>query len=221
VIFNGPRLLFTPTRVWGETVGLSLRPATWLIAAALTASVWPAASVVAGHLGSAALGHVTFPVAILRAVIGFMAVVGGALVMAPALTLVLLRLTRSARAERSTGQTVPVAMGLLWPAWTAGIILALPPLLGLAPFVGELLWTALVAIVVYRTVASCATDSLAIRRRWRWRFVSTVTPAFVALFFLISVSPALISRAILNLSAPTVYDIPDRPALPLPPESNW
>ena len=221
MILNGPRLLVKPDSVWQKTVGMTLRPALWLVAAALTAAVWPAMAVVLGHLGSALIGHEELSVATLRAAVGFISVLGGALVMAPALTLALLWTTDSAHASATPNQTGPVAMGLLWPTWAAGIVLAFPPLLGFGPTVGEIIWTLLVALVAFRTIRVGAISSLVIRRRWRWRFTTQSTVAFVVIFLFTSVGPAILVREILDVSKPAAFTMPDRPALPMPPSPEW
>lgn len=221
MILNGPRLLVKPSLVWHETVGIALRPALWLVAAALTAAVWPAVAVVLGHLGSALVGHEELSVATLRAAVGFISVLGGALVMAPALTLALLWTTGKAHAPTTPSKTGPVAMGLLWPTWTAGIVLAVPPLLGFGPTVGEIIWTLLVALVAFRTIRSGVISSLLIRRRWRWRFTTRAILVFIVLFVLTSVGPAVFVRGILNVSKPTPFTMPDRPALPMPADPEW
>ncbi len=221
MILNGPRLLVKPDSVWQKTVGMALRPALWLVAAALTAAVWPAMAVVLGHLGSALIGHEELSVATLRAAVGFISVLGGALVMAPALTLALLWTTDSAHASATPNQTGPVAMGLLWPTWTAGIVLAFPPLLGFGPTVGEIIWTLLVALVAFRTIRVGAISSLVIRRRWRWRFTTQSIVAFVVIFLFTSVGPAILVREILDVSKPAAFTMPDRPALPMPPSPEW
>ncbi len=221
MILNGPRLLIKPDRVWHDTVGTALRPAPWLVAAALTAAVWPAVAVVLGHVGSALVGHEELSVATLRAAIGFISVLGGALVMAPALTLALLWTTNNAHTSTTVSQAGPVAMGLLWPTWTAGIVLAFPPLLGFGPTVGEILWMLLGTLVAFRTIRSGAVSSLRIRRRWRWRFTIRSVLAFVLIFVMTSLGPAVAVRGILNISKPAGFAMPDRPALPRPPDSEW
>ncbi|MCP4674695.1 MAG: hypothetical protein GY854_04105 [Deltaproteobacteria bacterium] len=221
MIFHGPRLLINPTRAWPGTVGDRPRPSTWLIAAALTAAVWPGVAVVGGHIGSAALGYEESAVATLRAAIGFMSVVGGALVMAPALTLILLWLTDAAHEDTTPDYTGPVAMGVLWPVWTAGLVLAVPPLLGLGPELGEAAWIMLAAFVTARTLRHGAVSALAIRRRWKSRFLVHSTAAFLVAFMIVSIAPAVVVRSILGAATPIEISLPDRPTLPLPPEPNW
>ncbi|MCP4599037.1 MAG: hypothetical protein GY847_00595 [Proteobacteria bacterium] len=221
MILHGPRLLLSPGRSWNAAIGSSPRRAMWLIAAAVTAAVWPAVAVVVGHIGSAVLGHQEATVATLRAAIGFISVLGSALVMAPALTLVLLWSANTAHEYTTPTQTGPVAMGILWPTWTVGLILAVPPLFGQGPELGEIIWAMLAALVAARTFRLCAVPALAIRRRWRWRFITHSTAAFVLVFVLISIGPAIVVRAMLDAATPIEPTMPDRPALPLPPEPNW
>ncbi len=221
MILHGPRLLINPSKAWSSTVGSSPRRATWLIAAALTAAVWPGVAVVAGHIGSAALGHEEASVATLRAAIGFISVVGGALVMAPAMTLLLLWLTDAAHEYATPNQTGPVAMGILWPTWTAGLVLAVPPLLGLGPEIGEIAWTALAAVVAVRAIQSGAVATLAIRRRWKSKFIAQTSIVFVVAFFIASIGPAASVRTLLGAASPDATDLPERPTMPLPPQPTW
>jgi hypothetical protein len=112
-------------------------------------------------------------------------------------------------------------MGLLWPTWTAGIVLAVPPLLGFGPTAGEIIWTLLAALVAFRTIRVSVISSLLIRRRWAWRFTTHSILAFVLIFVMTSIGPAVLVRGILNVSQPTVFTMPDRPALPNPPHPKW
>lgn len=221
MILNGPRLLVNPSRVWPDAVGVAARPAPWLVAAALTAAVWPAMAVVLGHLGSALIGHEDLSVATLRAAVGFISVLGGALVMAPALTLAFLWTTYNAHETTTPNQTGPVAMGLLWPTWAAGMVLAIPPLLGFGPAVGEIIWTLLAVVIAFRIVRTGAISSLLIRRRWKGRFLSRSVLVFFIAFVLTSVGPAVLVRGMLNVAKPAGFDLPDRPALPMPPDAEW
>ncbi len=221
MILYGPRLLFSLGKAWPKTVGVSSGSAFWLIAAAITAAVWPAVGVVAGHICSAALGHEDTARATLRAAIGFVSVLGGALVMAPALTLILLWLSQLARATTSPGQSGAVAMGLLWPVWFAGVLLVVPPVFGLGPELGEVLWTVLAGCIVVRILRRKGASFLGIRRRWASRFIVHSTVAFLLLFVLVSVGPAMLTRAVLGASTKIELSLPKRPELPLPPEPNW
>ena len=198
MILNGPKLLIHPRAAWASAVGPRSHSAIWLVAAALTAAVLPAAAVVAGHLGSAIFGGEEHATATLRAAIGFMSVAGGALVMAPALTLILLSLSRRSRGVATPGRAGGVAMGLIWPVWTAGSILAVPPLLGLGPEIGEIIWFALVAAIAVRTLRAGAIMSLGIRRRWAGHFILRATLVFTLLFGVVAVTPAMTIRAMLG-----------------------
>ncbi len=221
MILNGPKLLIHPRAAWPSAVGTRSHSAVWLVAAALTAAVLPSAAVVAGHLGSAIFGGEEHATATLRAAIGFIAVAGGALVVAPALTLILLSLTRWSRGDASPGRAGGVAMGLVWPVWTAGSVLAIPPLLGLGPEIGEIVWFSLVAAITVRTLRSGALASLSIRRRWAGHFIARATLVFTLLFGVITLTPAMTVRAMLGAATEIIPDLPDRPALPLPPAPNW
>jgi hypothetical protein len=220
LILHGPRLLVSPHRTWSTIVGRD-RQAISLIAAAITAAVWPASAVVAGHIGSAALAYEESTIAILRAMVGFMAVVGGSLVMAPALTLALLWTSETSRGTVDSKRAGAVAMGLLWPTWTAGIILVVPPLLDLGPELGEFLWLGLATLVVIRLLNQYACPTLTVRRRWKSRFVLRSTIVYLLLFTITAIAPAMFVRSMLGASSPHVASLPTRPALPLPPEPNW
>ena len=221
MIFNGPRLLISPKKGWTAVIAGRSRSSIWLMAAALTAAVLPAAAVVGGHLGSAMLGHDEKTTATLRAAIGFTSVAGGALVMAPALTLLLLALARWSRGVTTPRRTAPVAMGILWPAWSAGIILTVPPLMGLGPEIGEILWTLLVVAIAFRALGSTTLEELTIRRRWAGHFVLRSTVSFTLLFIVVTLGPAMIVRAMLGASTEILTALPERAPLPLPPTPNW
>lgn len=221
MILNGPKLLIHPKSAWPSAVGTRPRSAVWLVAAALTAAVLPAAAVVAGHLGSAIFGGEERATATLRAAIGFMSVTGGALVIAPALALVLLSLSKWSRGDASPGMAVAAAMGLVWPAWTAGSVLAFPPLFGLGPEIGEILWFAVVATIAVRTLRAGVLQSLSIRRRWAGHFTLRASVSFILLFGLITIVPAMAVRTMLGAATEIIPALPDRPTLPLPPEPNW
>jgi len=221
VIASGPKLLLGPGRWWPQVVGSDPRSAGWLVAAALTAAVLPAAAVVGGHLGAAALGHIARDVAAQRAAVGLVATVGGALVLAPALALVLMWLTRASRAEQGRGRETAGAMGILWPAWTAGLVLAVPPLLDLGPEPGEALWAVLAAAVACRAIRDGAVWGLGVRRRWRTHFTIRATAAFVVLFLAVPIAPAFVARGLLGVSGETIRPAPTTLEWPLPPEPKW
>jgi hypothetical protein len=221
VILSGPKLLLRGNRTWANTVGGRPKSGAWLIAGALTAAIWPAVAVVAGHLGSAAIGFQPGPAAVQRAAVGLVATVGGAMVMAPALTLALMRISRLSRAENDTRLSGPTALGLLWPTWTAGLVLALPPLAGLGPEPGEIAWLVLAAIIALRMIRIGAIKTLGIRRRWSWHFSGRATVAFVLLFALIPVAPAVVVRGMLGVSGSATHAPPQPLELPLPPEPDW
>lgn len=195
--------------------------AAWLIAGAVTAAVWPAVAVVAGHLGSALLGIEEARTSALRAAIGFTSAVGGALVMAPAFTLMLVWLTRLSHEEAHSGRAGSVAMGLIWPTWATGVILVVPPLLGFGPELGEAIWGAFVLIVAWRLLGSFGADTLGVRRRWRWRFVTLSTALYFCTFVVLAIAPAFLVRNMLGATTPIEPDtIVDR-ELPRPSEPNW
>jgi len=221
VIFHGPRLLVSPRKGWAALISGQSRSSGWLVAAAVTAAVLPAAAVVVGHLGSAMLGQEDKATAILRAAIGFTSVAGGALVMAPALTLLLLAIARWSRGVATPRTAGPVAMGIIWPVWTAGVILTAPPLLGLGPEVGEILWVVLAVLIAYRALHTTAPGELAIRRRWSSHFVLRATLLFTVLFVVITLGPAMTVRAMLGAATEILAALPERAPLPLPPTPNW
>jgi hypothetical protein len=221
VIASGPRLLVDPGRYWSRSVGADHRSAGWLVAAALTAAVLPAAAVVASHLGAAALGHIARDVAVQRAAVGLVAAAGGALVLAPALTLVLMWLTRASRVEAGGGRETGAAMGIVWPVWTAGLVLALPPLVDFGPEPGEILWVLLGTAVALRTIRKGVVPHLGVRRRWRTHFTLRLAAAFVVLFVAVPVAPAFVARGLLGVSGETVRSAPVAFDLPLPPDPDW
>jgi hypothetical protein len=221
LILNGPRLLISPARAWSATVGDRGRRPGWLMAGALTAALLPAAAVVSGHLGAAALGYETREVAVQRAAVGLVATVGGALVMVPALTLLLMWLARTSRAAGGDALSGPTALGIIWPAWAAGVVLAVPPLLDLGPEPGELLWLLIAVVVALRAIRSGAAIGLGIRRRWHWHFALRTALAFVLLFAVVPLGPALIVRGMLGVEGrPTIGD-PEPLEWPVPPEPDW
>lgn len=221
MILNGPLLLIRGAKAWRSTIAGRAPSGPWLVAAALTAAIWPAVAVVAGHLGSAAIGHQLAETAIQRAAVGLVATAGGALVMAPALTLALMRIAQSSRAENDPSLSGPAAMGIIWPAWTAGLVLAVPPLVGLGPELGEIAWCALALVIALRMIRIGAVPALGIRRRWSWHFTGRAAIAFALLFALIPLAPALLARGALGVSGSAVHAPPEPVELPLPPEPNW
>jgi hypothetical protein len=221
MIFNGPRFLIFPSLSRTLVSTPITKTASWLIAAALTAAVWPALAVVGGHIGSALLGREEVTVAVLRAVVGLTAVVGGAIVAAPALTLLVLWTTETAKENTSPDFAGTVAMGILWPAWAGGLVLAVPPLLGLGPELGEIMWALLAALIAFKIIKSHSIDLLGIRRRWALRFKIHMASAFVLLFVLVAITPPMAVRSILGAATQIVHSLPDQPDLPLPPLPNW
>lgn len=221
MILNGPRLLISPARAWTATVGERARRPGWLMSGALTAALLPAAAVVAGHLGSAALGHETREVAVQRAAVGLVATVGGALVMVPALTLFLMWLARTSRADNGTELSGPTALGIVWPVWAAGLVLAVPPLLGLGPEPGELLWLLIAVVVAVRTIRRGAAVGLGIRRRWHWHFALRTALVFVLLFAVVPLGPALIVRGMMGVAGRPTIAAPEPLEWPVPPEPDW
>jgi hypothetical protein len=221
VILNGPKLAAAPARFWRGALATCPRSSGGLLAAALTAVPWPAAAVVGGHLGAAALGLVSPEVAVQRAAVGFVAAVGGALVMAPALALALMRIARSARAPEELDHAGPVAMGLVWPAWAAGIALAVPPLVGLGPEVGEIAWFVLGTALAGRALWVHAAAGTEVRRRWAGPFFARGLLAFALLFAAIPFAPALAVRAALGVEGELVAAAPEAIAWPLPEAPDW
>lgn len=221
MIQNGPLLLVRGKKAWRTAVSGRAPSGPWLIGAALTAAIWPAVAVVGGHIGSVALGHQLTQIALQRAAVGLLATLGGAIVMAPALTLALMGIARGSRAENEIELAGPTAMGILWPVWTAGLVLAIPPLLGLGPEPGELAWFVLGLVIAVRMVRVGAVPTLGIRRRWSWHFTGRAVVAFVLLFALIPVAPAMLMRSMLGVSGSAVHAPPEPLELPVPPEPNW
>lgn len=221
MIFNGPKLLVSPSRVWPALVKGESRSAVWLIAAAITAAVLPAVAVVVGHLGSAVLGHTDHATATLRAAVGFVAVAGGALVIAPAMTLLLLWLADLSRGGATQNSAETMAMAIVWPVWTAGLVVGIPPLFGVGPEIGEAVWTCLAFLVALRTVRSGELSFLGIRRRWNRHFTTRAIISFILLFGFIVLGPSIVVRGILGAAGEIIPELPDRVPLPMPPTPNW
>lgn len=221
MILHGLRLLVDPSRAWSTEVGAEDRPASWLVAAALTASLAPAVAVVAGHFVSVALGEEEVSLATLRAVVGFTSAVGGILVLAPALSLLILWIAKTSRGSASTGQATSAAMGILWPASLTGVVLCAPPLLGLPPDLGEILWLVLATAIAGRTLRRAVGPALRIRRRWAMAFLLHGTAAFALAFALVAVAPAMLVRNALGDATRVPSLRPEAPALPLPPAPDW
>ena len=221
MIFNGIKLLIDPVGAWSSDIKGRRHSAVWLLGASLTAVVFPATAVVAGHIGSALLGHVDHDMAIQRAALGLVATVGGGLVMAPALTLAMIRISGAARAQAESSVAGPVAMGLLWPTRAAGLVLLAPPLLGLGPELGEVAWLVLATVIVFRTVKLGAVKGLGVRRRWAVRFLWQNVLVFMLLFVAIPVGPAMLLRAMMGVAGVTVHAPPEPIVWPLPQQPNW
>ena len=141
--------------------------------------------------------------------------------MAPALTLAMIRISGAARAQADSSVAGPVAMGLLWPAWAAGLVLAAPPLFGLGPELGEVAWLVSATIIVFRTVKHGAVKGLGVRRRWAARFLWQNVLVFTLLFVAIPVGPAVLLRSMMGVAGVTVHGPPEPTVWPLPQEPNW
>jgi hypothetical protein len=221
VIFNGFKIVVAPDRSLPPALAGCPRSPSGLLAAALTAVPWPAAAVVAGHLGSVALGFASPEVAVQRAAVGFVAAVGGALVMAPALALALMRISEGARAPGDAERAGPLAMGLVWPAWAVGLVLAAPPLVGLGPEIGEIAWFALGTFVAGRALLAHARAGGDVRRRWAGPFFARGLLAFALLFAIVPIAPALAVRAALGVEGELVRAAPAEVVWPLPEAPDW
>jgi hypothetical protein len=167
------------------------------------------------------MGYTDHATATLRAAVGFIAVAGGALVTAPALTLMLLSLVSWSRGAGTTGNAETVAMGLIWPVWTAGLLLGVPPLLGAGPEIGEALWALTAVLVTVRTIRAGDLKKLGVRRRWFGHFASRAVIAFLLLFVIVVIGPAMAVRGMLGATSEIQPTLPDRSPLPLPPTPNW
>lgn len=221
MILNGFRLLVHLKKSWPVLVDGRKRSAASLTVAALTAAVFPSVAVVAGHLGSAMLGKEDSTTAALRAAVGFAATAGGALVTAPALTLLLIFLAESNRGFSGAERAGSVAVGVLRPVWTAGLVLGIPPLLGLGPEIGEILWAVLAFFIAHRIFRSFALSSLEIRRRWAGRFSLHASALFAILFIAVALGPAMTVRSMLGAATVIPVSVPETDALPLPPSPDW
>jgi hypothetical protein len=221
VIFNGFKIAVSPARFWQPALAGCPRSPSGLLAAALTAVPWPAVAVVVGHLGSVALGFASPDVAVQRAAVGFVAAVGGALVMAPALALALMWISESSRARGDVARTGPLAMGLIWPSWAAGLALAAPPLVGLGPEIGEIAWYLLGIAVAGRALWVHAKAGGEVRRRWAGPFFARGLLAFALLFAAVPIAPALAVRAALGVEGELVRSAPPPVSWPLPEAPDW
>ena len=221
MILNGPMLIFAPKETWLTVITSHKRTAPWILTAALTASILPAVSVVAGHFGSLVLGYEESALAMQRAAIGMVAIIGGALVTALVLTLILSWISDAARVSSHTSVTGPVAMGIVWPAWTTGVILAFPPLFGLGPELGELAWIALASLISLHVIRKGAVPGMGIRRRWSGRFVLQTTVILPLIFGLITVAPAIAMRSAMGISSKISHAPPEVISLPLPSKPDW
>jgi hypothetical protein len=221
VIFNGFKIAVAPARTWKQALASCPRSPSGLLAAALTAVIWPAVAVVAGHLGSAALGFASPDVAVQRAAVGFVAAVGGALVMAPALALALMRISESSRAPGDAEHAGPLAMGLIWPSWAAGILLAAPPLVGLGPEIGEIAWFVVGTVLAARGLWVHAKSGGDVRRRWAGPFFARGLLVFALLFAVVPIAPALAVRAALGVEGEIARLAPTPVSWPLPPAPDW
>lgn len=221
MILNGFKIAVAPALSLGPALASCPRSPSGLLAAALTAVPWPAAAVVGGHLGAAALGLTTPEIGVQRAAVGFVAAVGGALVMAPALALALMWVSKSARAPGDAERSGALAMGLVWPSWAAGILLAGPPLAGLGPEIGEIAWFAVGTALAARALWVHAKAGTDVRRRWAGPFFARGLIAFTILFAAVPIAPALAARAALGVEGELVRAAPEPIVWPLPEAPDW
>lgn len=221
MILNGFKIGTAPVRFLPPALAGCPASPSGLLAAALTAVPWPAAAVVGGHLGSAALGFTSPDVAVQRAAVGFVAVVGGALVMAPALALALMRIAEGARARGDAKSAGPLAMGLIWPSWAAGLVLAVPPLAGLGPEIGEIAWFVAGTALAARALLAHSRAGTDVRRRWAGPFFARGLVAFAVLFAVVPMAPALAVRAALGVEGALVRAAPAEVVWPLPEAPDW
>jgi hypothetical protein len=222
VIFNGFKLIAAPARAWSSGAISGPCSAGGLVAAALTAAIWPAIAVVGGQLGSAALGFATPQIAVQRAAVGFVAAVGGALVAAPALALAMMRVCESSRAPDDLWHAGRIALGLVWPAWAAGLLLAVPPLVGLGPELGEIAWFAAGLAVAVRALGAYSRDGNEVRRRWAGPFFVRAALVFAFLFAAVPIAPAIAVRAALGVQGELIGAARVEPvSWPLPETPDW
>ena len=221
MIFNGIKLLLRPKNAWSRHLADQTSHATNLVAASFTAATIPAAAVVLGHLLSAQLGFTESTTAIQRAAIGFVSVSIGALVMIPALALVLLRIGDSARIPMTAQNASAAAMALVWATWMCGTIMMVPPLLNLRPEYGEFAWIILAIPAAWRVLSQTACGGLNVSRRWRSKFKLEAIVAFAVLFVAVPVVPPLIMRMLVGVTGQIVYGAPPELEWPQPPSPNW
>ncbi|MBN2531013.1 MAG: hypothetical protein JXR76_31795 [Deltaproteobacteria bacterium] len=221
MILNGIKLLIHPKNAWDKYLAEQGGHAPNLIAAAFTAATIPAAFVVTGHLLSARLGYAENTAAIQRAAIGFVSICIGALVMIPALALLLLRIGNAARIDMTAEKASAAAMALVWSTWVCGIVMVVPPLLNLRPEYGEFAWTTISLMVAWRVISQTVGNGLNVSRRWQSRFKVESMLAFAILFISIPVLPPLVMRMLVGVTGQIVYGAPPELEWPHPPTPNW
>jgi len=187
----------------------------------MTAAVWPALAVVAANIASVALFAVDARTAMLRCAVSLLAVIGGALVMGPALSLGLLWSADRARGHAEPLRCASIAMGIIWPTWFLGLIAAAPVAAGLGPELGEVVWLVSATVLAWHLLKRRATVGLAIRRRWIHAFSWRSTLCFGVLFAMTAVGPSMTARSMLGAATEIVIASPSPRELPLPPEPNW
>ncbi|MBN2714819.1 MAG: hypothetical protein JXX14_03125 [Deltaproteobacteria bacterium] len=221
MIFNGIKLLLHPKEAWDRHLAEQSGHAPNLIVAAFTAATLPASVVVLAHLISAQFSFTDHTIAIQRAAIGFVSISIGALVMIPALSLILLRIGNASRIPMTTGNASAAAMALVWSVWICGMVMMLPPLLNLRPEYGEFAWMALAIPAAWRILSKTVGAGLNVSRRWRNKFRLEAMVAFVLLFVTVPVVPPLVMRMLVGVTGQVVYGAPPSVEWPHPPDANW
>ena len=221
MIFNGVKLLLHPKDAWDRLLAEQSSHATNLIAAALTAATIPAAFTVFGHLLSARIGMAENATAIQRAAIGFVSITIGALVMIPALSLIMLRIGTKARIPMTAENASAAAMAMVWATWICGVVMFLPPILNIRPEYGEFAWMALAMPAAWRVLSQTVGLGLNVHRRWRNKFRVETMVAFAVLFVIVPVIPPLIMRMLVGVTGQIVYGAPPALDWPHPPDPNW
>ncbi|MCK9523533.1 MAG: hypothetical protein M0R76_10925 [Proteobacteria bacterium] len=197
---------------------------SWLGAfgASSEAAMLPAMAVVAGHIGAALLQVETSEVALQRAAVGLLTTFLGAWVMSSAFAFLLLWISGQTAVPTTASQAFASSMGFVFPAWTAGIVLVVPPLLGAGPELGEILWFLLALISTLRILHSDALRVIGVRRRWLRPFRWRTAMSFALLFVAILIVPAFVARHFLQVDAIVGFIAPVvELTWPLPPPPNW
>jgi hypothetical protein len=196
-------------------------PTVRMAVGAVLSSLWPAAAVVAGNVIAGHMGYEEPAIAVRRAVVGLLCAVGSACVSSPALALLIMGLKRQSGEPIDASRACAGATRLVAPMWACGVVAALPPIFGLGPEVGELLWVGLAVVIAALAARNGLARALEVRRRWHVAFVLTVSLAAGLLIVGTMFLPAVGLRWTLGAATPLPLPRLDPVFLPFPPPPNW